>query len=145
MFAGVHDADSLPTLERLLRFSGARQRILAHNLANLDTPDFRPVDVSVSGFRAALGEAVDARRERSGGRGGPLGPVESDDVRFDDAGRIILEPRPIGDNILFHDGNDRDPERLVQAMVENFEAFRVTADLIRTRYEVLLSAIREQP
>jgi len=143
MIDGLTNGDALPVLERMMRFAGARQRLLAHNIANLDTPDFRPVDVSVGDFRAALAEAVDERRERFGLRGGELGEIRTDDAVVAD-GTTVLSPRPIHENVLFHDGNDRDPERLVQAMVENFEVFRVTADLIRSRYDLMYSAIRGQ-
>jgi len=144
MIDGLTNADAIPVLERLMRFAGARQRLLAHNIANLDTPDFRPVDVSVGEFRTALAEAIDERRERSGRRGGELASIQTDDTTVSSDG-VRLEPRERFDGILFHDGNDRDPERIVQAMVENFEVFRTAADLIRSKYDLLYAAIRERP
>jgi flagellar basal-body rod protein FlgB len=141
MIDGLTNADSIPALERLVQFSGARHRILVHNVANLDTPGFRPVDVSVEAFQSKLGAAIDERRERRGNGGGPLEPESSGEVRFG-ANRLDLQPRPTGDNILFHDGNDRDPERLMQGLVENFMAFRTAADLLRSRFDLINTAIR---
>ena len=46
MIDGVTNADSIPVLERMMQFAGARHRLLVHDIANLDTPDFRPVVVS---------------------------------------------------------------------------------------------------
>ena len=38
---------AIPTLEATLRFAGARQAIINHNIANLETPYFRPKDAIV--------------------------------------------------------------------------------------------------
>ena len=46
IFNDLANAGSAPVLEQVLRFAGARQRLLAHNIANVDKPDFRPVDES---------------------------------------------------------------------------------------------------
>ena len=54
MIDGVTNADALPVLERLMQFAGRRHQIIVNNIANLDTPGFRPVDVSVDDFRAEL-------------------------------------------------------------------------------------------
>ena len=143
MIAGVTNGDSIPALERLMQFAGGRHRIIAHNIANLDTPDFRPVDVSVEGFQNQLGEAIDTRREKHGNSGGVLEMEDSREVRVERDG-LVLAPEPRGDNILFHDRNDRDPERIMQDLVENFMTFRTAAELVRNRYEILNTAIRER-
>jgi flagellar basal-body rod protein FlgB len=122
----VLNSEALPVLERLARFAGARHRLIAHNIANLDTPGYRPVDLSVSDFRKQLAEAVEDRRA-----GRKPGPIE-------------LEAEPKGDNILFHDGNDRDLERTMQDLAENFLTFRVANDLMRSRLELINTAIRER-
>ena len=144
MIDGLTNADALPVLERMMRFAGARQRMLAHNVANLDTPDFRPVDVSVDDFRTALADAADERRARFGVRGGALAEIVTDDAVVGEHGATLTPGTRHDDQVLFHDGNDRDPERIVQAMVENFEVFRAAADLIRSRYGLLYSAIQER-
>jgi len=143
MIDGLTNADAIPVLERMLQFAGRRQLLLAHNIANLDTPGFRPVDVSVDAFRAELGRAVEVRRRLTGNGGGPLPLRSTSEVKVR-AGGLELRPRPIGDNILFHDRNDRDPERLTQAMVENFLVFRTAAELIRNHFDLLNTAIRER-
>jgi flagellar basal body rod protein FlgB len=75
IFNDLANAGSAPVLEQVLRFAGARQRLLAHNIANIDTPDFRPVDVSPSAFREELARAVRTRREQRGGNAGALRSV----------------------------------------------------------------------
>ena len=143
MIEGVINGDGIAALERMLQFAGARHRVLAHNIANIDTPNFRPVDVSVEEFQAKLGEAIDRSRDRDGNRGGSLEVEATRTVEFG-PNRVTLRPEAIGDNILFHDGNDRDPDRLMQSLVENFMAFRMAADLMKSRFDQIRMAIRER-
>ncbi len=140
---GVTNADAIPVLERMLQFAGARHRLLVHNIANMDTPGFRPADVSVDGFRKALGESIDVRRERWRPLGNPLPPPGTSDVEVV-GGRLRLHPKPVGENILFHDRNDRDVERTMQSLVENFLTFRLMAELLLSRFALINSAIRER-
>ena len=142
MIDGVTNTEGLSVLERLVQFAGQRHRLIVNNIANLDTPGYRPVDVSVQDFRAQLREAIDENRA-SGRRGGPLNIKDSAQIEFS-AGSLTLHPTPIGDNILFHDGNDRDLERTMQDLVENFLTFRMATELMRSRYDILRSAIAER-
>jgi len=135
------DSTAGQTLETLMRFASARQTLLAHDLANLSTPGFRPVDVPVESFQHSLRDAIDAVRE---GRAAELKPQDTDGVRFD--GRTpVLEPRPRSENILFHDRTDADSDRLLADLAENTLAFRAAAELYRFRMAQVLSAIRERP
>ncbi len=115
MIDGVTNSEGLSVLERLVQFSGQRHRLIVNNIANFDTPGYRPLDVSVQDFRTQLGEAIDERRV-SAHRGGSLEIEDSAQIEFR-AGSMTLHPTPIGDNILFHDGNDRDLDRTMQDLV----------------------------
>lgn len=169
MIDGLTNSDGIPALQRLMQFTGQRHRIILNNIANLSTPGFRPTDVSPHAFQAQLAEAIDARRV-----GSPLpaalgiddqeGELFGIDRSMTGAGlgadsalpmrstrevdalpdRLVLHPEPVGDNILFHDGNDRNVERVVQSLVENFMAYRAAAQLMRNRLEIINTAIRER-
>ena len=143
MIDGVTNGDALPVLERLVQFAGRRHRLLAHNVANLETPDFRPADVDVAGFQRELGRAVDARRRIHGAGGGRLELASTREVKVGADG-LALQPRPMGEHLMFHDRNDRNPERIMQAMVENFMAFRTATELLRSRRSLIETAIRER-
>lgn len=143
MIAGLTNAGAIPVLERMMEFSGQRHRILTHNIANLSTPDFRPVDVDVDAFRAQLGEAIDDRRQSHGNQGGELNMESSRQVEVEND-RMTLKPQPAGENILFHDGNDRNLERTMQGLVENFMAFRAASQFVRREFDTLQTAIRER-
>jgi flagellar basal-body rod protein FlgB len=140
----VTSAGAMPVLEATMRFAGARNRVLAHNIANLDTPNFRPMDVSPVGFQSQLRRAVEERRGRTGGGHGALPVKDTNEVRFLPGGALELRPRTPSGNILFHDRNNRDLERSVQALVENVGVFRASSELLRGRFESLKLAMTER-
>ena len=149
MINGVINDGAAPVLEAMIRFAGARQRLIAHNVANLSTPDFRQLEVSPREFQRALSEAVD--RRRADGRTGALDMRDSEQIRHGPDGQITLNPRSAwgagegaSGNILFHDRNNRDVERLMQANAENVAAFRMATDLLRSRAEIMRAAISER-
>ena len=143
MIDGLTNSESLPVLEKLMQFAARRQDLIANNLANLSTPNFQPTDVSVSDFQEQLRHAVDSRRS------GAIGPAtepqweNSGEVEFANDS-VKLNPTPLGENILFHDNNDRSVESLMQDMVENLMAFRTATQLHKSRIDLLNTAIRER-
>ncbi len=136
-------ADELPALEQSLRFSAQRQRVIAHNIANIDTPGFQPLEVSVGGFRESLAKAVEARQERWGGHRGELEWSETRELRKNVRGQLEITPSGHGDNILFHDRNNRSLERLMQQLQENTAEFTTTTELLRAKMSLLRSAVEE--
>lgn len=143
MIQRLFDHGSMPTLERVVQFTSARQALLAHNVAHLSTPFFRPADVDPKSFQAALGKAIDRRRGRPDPLAGPLAPADTDAMRFEPEG-IRLQPKPSNHNILFHDRNNRDVERIMQDVAENTMAHRLAIDMLRNQFEMLRIAIRER-
>ncbi|MEO0511697.1 MAG: hypothetical protein AAF108_02220 [Planctomycetota bacterium] len=146
---GVTNAGAVPTLAASVQFAARRQELLANNIANLSTPDFRPMDVDPRGFQKVLREAVEERRSGgSAGRvrpgGGDLGWQETREVTRDASGRLRLTPRTPSGNVLFHDRNNRDLERTMQALAENAAAFRLATGLLRNRVQQMRNAIAER-
>jgi flagellar basal-body rod protein FlgB len=173
MLNGLTNSGSIPALERLMQFSSARHRLIAHNVANLSTPGFRPVDVSPEEFQQQLASAVQARRnaraapgpsmpsELAAGQPDTVGLIASSlpplhrradealpmqstrqvEVRAD---RLILHAEPMDDNVLFHDGNDRSVERIMQDLVENFMTYRTAAQFLQRQFNQIQEAIRER-
>jgi flagellar basal-body rod protein FlgB len=144
LISDLANSGSNPALENLIRFAGQRQRLIASNIANISTPDYRMRDVSVSAFQANLAEAVQKRRERTGGERGSLEWSENGELRRDENGNLTLHPgTPVG-NILFHDRNNRDLERLMQSSAENVGVFRVATDLLKKNADLMRAAITQR-
>lgn len=141
-------SDAMPALEATIRFTARRQAFLASNIANADTPNYRPRDVAPGEFQRVLGEAIDKRRQQFGGHRGALEFRGSENIRpaRTRLGEpdFALRPAPQGRNILFHDRNDRDVERMMQDLVENTNVHGMAVELLRGRSELLNIAIRER-
>lgn len=148
LMAELTSAGAIPVLEATLQFAGARQKLIAHNIANATTPDFRVRDVEPAKFAQVLRDAVNQRRQRNGGSHGSLQVKSSREIDWREhehgGPSMKLTPRSLGEQILFHDRNDRDIERLMQDNAENVAVYRVTAELLRSRYDLLRSAIAER-
>jgi flagellar basal-body rod protein FlgB len=144
LISDLTNSGAIPSLEMSLRFAGARQRLIAHNIANVSTPDFRPMDVDPAHFAQVLRGAIEVRRARTGNERGDLRPLMSKQLGVGADGQLRLNPKTPSGNILFHDRNNRDLERLMQDNAENVASYRLSAELLRSRYEILKAAIAER-
>ncbi len=144
MIEGLMNSGSVPVLERMFQFSGQRHRLLTNNIANIDTPFYQMKDVSTEAFQAQLGDAIDERRASKGAMGSPLPLSDSAEVQVSATG-LRLVPQASSKNIMFHDQNDRDLERMMQAMTENFMTFRAAAEFMKRQFAGIESAIQERP
>jgi flagellar basal-body rod protein FlgB len=158
MIPDLFNSGGMPALEMGLRFAAERQKLLASNIANFNTPNYRPLDVSTDKFQAALARAIDDRRAAgpvaqasmgaSAQARGLIGAEpffkNTDEVRVRPDGSLELSPRTPSGNILFHDRNNRDLERNMQALAENSAYFRTSAELLRSRFELLRTAISQR-
>lgn len=143
MINDLSTAGALPALEKMFLFSGQRQRLIAQNIANIDTPGYQGVDVDPQSFQNSLHQAIEHRRDRNGGRSGDLDISSADEVRMVN-GRMQLMPTSPIDGVLFQDRNQRDLERLMQDMIENATMFRVASDLMRKNKSLILGAIAQR-
>lgn len=110
--------DVISQVERSLRFRTAREAVLAANVANVDTPGYRPNDLR---FDELLGEAnarlarTDARHLDAGaGAGRAAGPYS------------VTE----GDGGTRPDGNGVDLEQQLIALSRNASAFNHQANAL---------------
>lgn len=139
-FSGLIHDGPLPAVEKLAAFTEARHRVLAENIANVDTPGYRPKELDLGAFQAALAEALE-RRGRDGSM--PLPIASSRQWRLDSGGSLQVQPAEAGpENILFHDRTNASVERQMTELVKNALRHQMAVELLRDRYEGLLAAIR---
>lgn len=143
MIKGMFSYGSMPALERMVEFAGARQELIAHNIANLSTPYFKPADLDPVAFQSQLREAMDRRSRKPNPMRRSLELGDSHQVRMS-RGRMQFRPQQTNENILFHDHNNRDMERTMQDLVENALAHRTSVDLLKSQFDLLRTAIRER-
>lgn len=143
MIKGMFSYGSMPVLERMVEFTGARQELIAHNIANLSTPYFKPADLDPVKFQSQLRDAMDRRSRKPNPMRRSLDLGNSDQVRIS-RGKMQFRPQQTNENILFHDQNNRDMERTMQDLVENALAHRTSVELLKSQFDLLRTAIRER-
>lgn len=142
MINDLFNHGSMPVLQRLVQFTGARHAVIADNIANLSTPYYRPKDLSVEKFQRHLRKAVDDRRSSATPGSGELELDDTREFRFH-ADRLETLAEPLDENILFHDRNNRDLERIMQDLAENTLAHNAGLEMLKNQFDLLRMAIRE--
>jgi flagellar basal-body rod protein FlgB len=114
--------ESIQLLNKLLDASALRQRILANNLANADTPRFKRRDVE---FREMLAKAVDSADARE---------------------LAIVQPKIIVDTAAPSrpDGNSVSVQRELGEMTENSLLYQFATRAVSRKYGTLRKAIKGQ-
>ncbi len=130
----------MPVLESTWSFLRARHKVIAENVANMSTPDYKAKHLDQKVFQQALGKAVERRGND------PRKPFEIDggkQVRSDENGRLITEPvtKP-GSNLVFHDGTNMSIEKEMSDLASNAMWHEMTTTLLTGKFESLRKAIR---
>ena len=121
---------NIPLLEQQMKFAGARMRVLADNIANVDTPNYVQKDLSVEKFQQQLRDRV-AQREGQG----------PGTVRFEGTEKPIEAE---GGGILFHDRNNRSIETLMSDMQQNGMKYTMFTELLRKQFNSIQDALKER-
>ena len=116
---GMYSAGSLPALEAMLAFAAERQRVIATNVANVDTLGYRTQDLSEGDFRRALDRAF------SGG-GGPDG---------------FQAGAAAESGTLKAGGNNVDLELEMAKMVRNHALHSMAASLLAHQFSMMREAV----
>ena len=130
MSSWINDS-MMQNLERALDLRLKRQELLASNVANVDTPDYQPVDLAFEGAlaqameegdKAAAGMARTHGQHATGVTGQQFAPAE-----------VVERPDVVGSL----DGNGVDLDKELTRFAENKTRFDVTAESTRRRFVIL--------
>jgi len=119
-----------PLIEQAVKFSAARQKLLAEDMANVSTPGYVQKDLSVQKFQEMLRERADARDSA------PVGSTTFDDVTGE-----LISPTS---NILFHDRNNRSIEQLASDSQKNALFHNMMIEILRKQIGQLEMALKER-
>jgi flagellar basal-body rod protein FlgB len=125
----------LGVLPAALQLQSRRTEIIASNLANADTPNFKARDVD---FRAALADAT------APGAGVPLAATQPGHIALSSANAdaVTLQYRtPLAPSL---DGNTVDTHLEQSAFAENAVRYQATLTLLNARFRSLMTAITGQ-
>jgi flagellar basal-body rod protein FlgB len=127
-------------LELSAQFAERRQKVLAENLANIDTPDYHTQRLDPQAFQTSLRQALERARKTDGDR---LNLRDNAQFATGPDGRVQARPdREPAPNVLFHDGTNARLEELVGDAAKNSLSYQLSTSLLRSRYDDLLQAIR---
>jgi flagellar basal-body rod protein FlgB len=128
---------TLPALEQTAVFSQKRHQLLAGNLANLDTPDYKTRDLSLTEFQAQLKVATQPAKSNATtyvpGKGQQ--PITQQ--------QALEKARDVSKQILYHDGSDVSLEEQVTEISKNQSLHNTAIALMRSQFQTLQVAIRE--
>lgn len=128
----------IPLLEQWLAFSEARHTVLAANIANLDTPEYRTQDLSVSRFQELLREALQA----------PVRPpYQSPGQLPKNLGTRDAKLREVNQrltSLLRHDGTNVGLEQQIAEITKNQMMHNLVVSIMNSQFRLLQAAISER-
>jgi flagellar basal-body rod protein FlgB len=127
-------------VELAAQFADQRQRVLAENLANIDTPNYATRRLDVEPFQASLRAALDQSHKAGDARLKLRG-----NAQFSTGPDDCVTARPAvtpAQNILFHDGTNARLEQLLSDVAQNSLSYEMATSLLRNRLDELMRAIR---
>ena len=137
MFDSWLSNSSLPALEQTAVFSQKRHQLLAGNLANLDTPDYKTRDLSLTEFQTQLKAITNPSKSNTTiyvpGKGQQ--PITQQ--------QALEKARDVSKQILYHDGGDVSLEEQVTEISKNQIMHNTAIALMRSQFQTLQVAIRE--
>jgi flagellar basal-body rod protein FlgB len=147
MIDRLFDSSTIPLLAKVAAFTERRHEVLAGNIANVSTPDYRTRDLPVADFHAALQAAVDHRRPVDGsGRSNwsftaAAGPATTAEFLPQSLFRAVEAPPK---TLTFQDGNNRSIEKEVMEMTKNSLMQTVAIELMNAQLNRLQAVISER-
>jgi flagellar basal-body rod protein FlgB len=145
MLQSIFDSSTIPLLQKQAIFGERRQEVLAGNIANIDTPDYKMRDLPVAKFQQALQKAIDNRKTQT---------VRSVNGVTQTAGDNSIEelfPHTLfqateapQQDITFQDANNRSVENANMEMLKNAMMQSFAVELMHTQLNMLQTVISER-
>ncbi|MCY3010710.1 MAG: flagellar basal body rod protein FlgB [Pirellula sp.] len=146
MFPSLFANSSLQSLEKTVEFTDRRHAILAGNMANMDTPDYKTRDLSVDGFQESLKNAIESKSRAK---------ADSPGLQFDVLQGVEEDGQPLSEEqatqqvfdsmrqVVYHDGSDDSIEMQVSQIAKNQSLHSMAVALMRSQFQTLKMAISE--
>ena len=138
-FENLTNRGATPALVATMSFAHARHKVIAENVANIQTPGYKAKHLDYDAFQQALGKALTMRQ----GAAKPLNIDDGDQFETDDTGKLVITPKTKpGRNLVFHDGTNVSVEREMSDLAANAMLHEMTTTLLKGRYDSMRKAIR---
>ena len=126
----MFDQGALPTISRAMAFTETRQRLIANNIANAETPGFQARDISEARFNLRLKEAVYNRRY-----GNPRNYDFRDDMEMSDtSGFMKIRAYDNSNGAMKHSQNNVDIDVENAKMAKNAMFHKTLIQMLKHQY-----------
>src|SRR5438046_2170013 len=136
MVPDLFSSTTIPALGEVLNFAQARHTVLAGNLANVNTHDYRLRDLSATDFQQKLKEAIAASQSS--------GQALSPGLASSQPGDAMRQVRASLENLVYHDDTNIDLEKQVAEMTKNHLLHNFALTVMTDQFQLLQSAISER-
>ena len=140
----MFDAGSIPVLEKVISFTEARHKVIANNIANIDTPGYRRQDLAVSEFQEALEKSIEQRMATNPRKFEFLGTENVEDNFLGGVSANVLTAPYSPLDILRHDGNNVSIDHEMAELAKNTILHNGMVQLLANEYQMLNNAIAER-
>lgn len=148
MLDAIFDGTTIPLLQKVARFGERRQEVLAANIANIDTPNYKRRDLPIEAFQEALRAAIATGRSRTDSPtvaqaslpGLPAQPRVPDPF----SSKLYQAIEAASPSLTFQDNNNRSIEYEMMQMTKNAIMQSYATELINAQIAMLQAAIRGQ-
>lgn len=142
----LFDSSTISLLEKVAIFGERRHEVLAGNVANINTPNYRMRDLPVDAFQHALKKAVEQQRQTEAAATSSGGPAEQAPESMNKLfPRQLFETvKAAPENITFQDANNRSIEQQMMELTKNNMMQNFAIELMRAQYGMLQTAISER-
>jgi flagellar basal-body rod protein FlgB len=147
--SSIFNGTTIPLMEKVARFADKRQDVLTANVANIDTPNYKRLDLPLQAFEQALREAITTGQSRidsglSSLNGGPSNASPGQPSAAALPEQLFQAIEAQSPSLNFQDNNNRSVEHEMMEMTKNnmMQSFALT--LMNAQFSTLQAAIREQ-
>ncbi len=137
MLPSLFDKTTIPILQETLSFTEARHQILAGNIANADTPDYKTRDLSLQTFQDRLRDLIEARDVRHD-------VASPGDLKQSQPGDEMRRVRDSMKSIEFLDGSNVGMEQQVTEVAKNQLLHNLSIAIMTSQFRLLQTAISER-
>lgn len=122
-------SNTFQTLENALNYSSVKQKVIAQNIANVDTPNYKAKDVTQPSFNDVLQESIDAYRTNQ--RHFSFSTASGDSA-------IVTQ-----NNLAYNNnGNSVDIDKEMADLATNQIYYNAVTDRLNSKFNSLLNVIK---
>ncbi|CDQ40121.1 MULTISPECIES: flagellar basal body rod protein FlgB [Virgibacillus] len=122
---------TIHTLENSLNYATAKNRVIAQNLANIDTPNYKAKDVA---FKKVLSDALDSPLQAR--------QTNSKHIPFNQESTSVYQTVTNSATSYNHNGNSVDVDKEMSELAENQIYYQALTDRINGKFNSLQTALR---